>query len=455
MISAFHAIQYMQQETLTAAELNYGCRSRIHEFDLLLNALLNINIDSSYDASESDFIRKNSSNIAKNQPLLGIPLIVKDVFKTKLLPTTGGMEAFEFHETNETAEIVDMFLQAGAYLIAKSNIPALALDVQTFNHIKPACNNPWNLAKTPGGSSGGSAVAVACGYAPLALGTDLNGSMRIPAAYTGVFSYKSSDGKFSTKGLFPPIEGSSANFRTLTIGVFANYVIDLEIAYFIMEGYKQFENASILHQSPLKIAISEHFEHILTDDRIVAKMEALAFLLQQSFTVEHVAPDFTRDESLFAEIIRAQEIFANRFIHSDASSENPIADNSIIPSNEEYEWAVTISERTKAAIDEILSIYDVWITPVSPILPFDHNPQHQPLQINGTEVSYWKAIVPYCTPFSVSGHPVVTIPIGLIEDLPVGVQVVGKNDLELLQCAKKITTVIPRLPMNPIVTEEY
>ena len=125
----------------------------------------------------------------ENRPLLGVPIVIKESFDIAGLPTTWGVPANKEFVPTEDALMVARVRAAGAIILGKTNVPFVLGDWQSFNEIYGTTNNPWDVGRTPGGSSGGSAAALAAGFAPLSLGSDIGGSLRVPAHYCGVYAH--------------------------------------------------------------------------------------------------------------------------------------------------------------------------------------------------------------------------------------------------------------------------
>ena len=172
-------------------------------------------------------------------PLHGVPVTIKDVFETEGLRTTSGYKPLASYILKQDATVVRRLRQAGAIIIGKTNMPEMAGDEQTNNSLFGRTNNPWDLTRTPGGSSGGSAAAIASGMSPLDIGSDIGGSVRNPAHFCGIFSMKPSDYRVSLRGHIPPPPGSKGRGLLryfLTPGPLARSVEDLRLALTIIAG---------------------------------------------------------------------------------------------------------------------------------------------------------------------------------------------------------------------------
>ena len=163
-------------------------------------------------------------------PLHGISMTVKDAFETSGLRTTSGYRPLSNYVPQQDAAAVGPLKAAGAIIPGKSDLARLAGDFQSVNDLFPSVNNPWNTKMTAGGSSGGSAAAIAAGCSPLELGSDFGGSLRQPAHFCGVHSFKPTDRRVSTRGHIPEVPGMPKCIRQMmTVGCLARSVEDLEL----------------------------------------------------------------------------------------------------------------------------------------------------------------------------------------------------------------------------------
>jgi len=162
-------------------------------------------------------------------PLHGLPITIKDAIATKGIRSTGGAVALKDHVPTADAHAVTSLLGAGAVVFGKTNLPEWSGDWQSFNDMFGTTNNPWDLTRTPGGSSGGAAAAVACGMTSFELGTDIGGSVRVPAAFCGVWGHKPSFGIIPTLGYLDEPGGGGTESDVNTFGPIARSAADLEM----------------------------------------------------------------------------------------------------------------------------------------------------------------------------------------------------------------------------------
>ena len=182
-------IQALQARKVSSAELVEHMIARIEALNQRLNAVVVRDFQRAREAAKAA-----DAALARGEgrPLLGIPMTVKEAFNVAGLPTTWGDPRFKDFVPQEDAVVVSRVKSAGAVILGKTNVPLQLSDLQSYNDIYGTTNNPWDVERTPGGSSGGSAAALAAGFGPLSLGSDLGGSIRVPAHFCGIFAHKPS-----------------------------------------------------------------------------------------------------------------------------------------------------------------------------------------------------------------------------------------------------------------------
>ncbi|CAO0831149.1 Amidase OS=Streptomyces microflavus OX=1919 GN=amiE_1 PE=4 SV=1 [Streptomyces microflavus] len=186
---------------VTSVELTDEAITRIERDDKAINAICVPDFDRARAAARgADRARARG----EDRPLLGIPVTVKESYDIAGLPTTWGMPPYRDHQPAEDAVQVSRLKAAGAVVLGKTNVPLGLQDVQTFNDIYGTTNNPWDHRRTPGGSSGGSAAALASGFGALSIGSDLAGSLRTPAHFCGIYAHKPTLGLVASRGMVPP-----------------------------------------------------------------------------------------------------------------------------------------------------------------------------------------------------------------------------------------------------------
>ncbi len=398
--------------------------------------------------------------------LHGVPFTVKDCYETARLRTTCGYKGFANYIPKEDATVIARIRAAGAILIGKTNLAIFAKDPQT-NSDFGRTNNPWNLTHTVGGSSGGSAAAVAAGFSPLDLCSGLGGSGRIPAHFCGVFGIKPTEMRVSMAGAWPaPLEGDNGLHYMYAPGAMTRSVADLKLWLSIVEGAdgKEWQVPPVISEAvderPLqayRIAWTEDFGVPVTA-QTHATMENLAYTLAQlGCTIERTSPpslDFIAAIETLGELLGAwvssrpipqqptftddlRRLFSGGF--TIASSVRGTRLNL-----KQYAAAMARRSSFTAQIENFLSQWDAWLVPTTTMSAFPHQRAGRPFDIEGQKVPYLDACVAYTGLFTLTGNPVVVLPQGKTQQgLPLGVQLVGRRwkDMQLLRLAEKIIEV--------------
>jgi amidase len=434
-----------------------GCRealehfwSRVERFNPQINAIVVSDIDRARARA-----RDADAAIARGEfwgPLHGVPMTVKESFDVVGMPTTWGMPAFKSNHPAANAVAVDRLVDAGAIIFAKTNVPALLADWQTFNPIYGTTNNPWNLALSPGGSSGGSSAALAAGLTGLDAGSDIGGSIRNPAHYCGIYGHKSSFGIVPMRGqVFP---GNVAPVDFFVAGPMARSADDLAMALGIMAGPDMLEAAGwqlalrpCRHRnlSDFKVALMFDDPNSRVDHEVRDALEALAkFLAQHGTTVNETARpeiDFTEAHGIYVRLLRGATSRTQTFeafqrnLHSASNLDRD--DQSyfarMIRGNTIYykDWldADEARHRMRYKWLDFFNDYDLLLCPAAASAACPHDSvgeRHQrTILVDGkpvptTDQLFWAGIS------TLVGLPTTVAPIGLTgSGLPVGVQIIG------------------------------
>jgi amidase len=239
----------LRSRQIGAAELTRAALARIAALNPALNAVVMLDEAGALKAAlESE--RRIAAREAR--PMEGLPITIKDALDVAGMVSTAGLPGFKARVPEEDASVVARLRAAGAVILGKTNVPVFSGDFQSVNPIHGATNNPWDMARSPGGSSGGAAVAVATGMAAFEAGTDLGSSIRWPAHATGVFGLKTSWGLVSTWGMVPPAPDRRPprNVDLVVAGPMARSAADLAMALAVMAGPRE----ASLPATPLKPA---------------------------------------------------------------------------------------------------------------------------------------------------------------------------------------------------------
>lgn len=232
--SAVELSAALTAKKVSAVELTQDAIDRIERHDSKVNAICVRDFDRALDAA-----READAALARGErkPLLGLPITVKESYNIAGLPTTWGWTPQKDFKPAEDALSIARVKEAGGVILGKTNVPVGLADWQSYNEIYGTTNNPFDLGRTPGGSSGGSSAALAAGYGPLSLGSDIGGSLRVPAFHCGVYAHKPTYNLCPTRGHTPPPFPAIPMERDMAvIGPMARSAVDLPLLLDVMAG---------------------------------------------------------------------------------------------------------------------------------------------------------------------------------------------------------------------------
>jgi amidase len=347
-------------------------------------------------------------------------------------------------------------------------LPTLARGIQTNNPVFGRTNNPWDLECTPGGSSGGAAAAIAAQLSYLELGSDIGGSIRIPAHFCGVFGLKSTGGRVSGRGHLTspkPLQipnGWEALLQLGSMGPLARSVEDLRLAFQIIAepGTAHLEPSPVKPLQSLNIAWTDDFGGAPIDHASAELIQQFAKTLSSAgCKVERQAnPGFDFQEAwwisgkclgtidtLFHSPTQQWLRRLSSPVLKQFGARHPLLKGLYTGISLKERQVLETLQQRQTLIDQIekfLGKWDAWICPVFPTPAFTHRQSNAPVDVDGQQVPQILANLQHSVIFNVSGHPVVTIPIGITQHgLPVGVQLVGRrlHELDLLSVAGQIT----------------
>ena len=417
-------------------------------------------------------------------PLHGVPVTFKDVFETAGLRTTSSHRPLAGYVPERDATVVARLRAAGAIVLGKTNMPDLAGDNQSDSPVFGRANNPWDLGRTPGGSSGGEAAAVAAGLTLLGSGSDIGGSLRLPAHFCGVFALKPTDHLVSNAGHIPPLPGSVNTVRHLAVnGPIARHPEDLGLWVSLVAGPDGRDGTvpPVPVAGPelvprtlagLRIAWTDDVGGIpVTADTRDALTRFATELADAGCQVVRAAPPGVDIEEVWqtyatlygAMIFAMQPRVARVSLRTvgPAMFRDPIfgpSSRAATASAREFLHALARRDTLMWAMEEFLADVDAWVCPVASIPAFPHRPARQtgrPVQVDDQKVPGTVATIGHTMLASLTGHPAVAQPLTHHNgDLPIGVQVIGRlwQDHELLNVVSTLTTLsgpCPRPPGSP------
>jgi amidase len=384
-------------------------------------------------------------------PLHGVPFTLKDAHATAGMRTTTGFPPLD-HTPQEDSTVTARLKAAGGVLLGKTNVPPMLADFQTNNPIFGRTNNPWDVERTPGGSSGGAAAAVASGMTPFDMGTDLSGSIRIPAHFCGVFGLKPTEHRVPLTGLIPGLPAPPSVRIMSCIGPIARTVEDLALLYPIIAGPdgRDTEAPPVpvgavpeLDLAQLRIAVAPTFPGLPVATDIRAATEELARRLDRAGAIVEEAHlpvgDFMEELSSAGELIGMIT-----GVFQQEEHEQPIT-------LAHYLQALHRRDRSMLAWEQFFEAWDALLCPASLTTAFPHCEAGAPLRVDSEDVVYW-LVSAHSTVFNYTGHPAVVLPYTLDHaGLPIGLQLVGKrwDESRLLAIARALTQVTGEFRQPP------
>lgn len=412
---------------VSALEATDAAIARIEARDGAINAVVVRDFDHAREQA-----RAVDRAVARGErlPLMGVPMTVKETFDVVGLPMSFGLEFAKNYRGTKDARAVVRLKAAGAVILGKSNIAKGLADMQIDNPVYGVTRNPHDLSRTPGGSSGGSAAALAAGMVPLELGGDAGGSIRVPSAYCGVYGHVSSYNLISLEGHGPPGGGGIVVGRPwAAAGPMARTADDLDLALSVLAGPEgrdakayRVELLAPRHQrlADYRVLILTHHPDFPVDTEIVAAIDGLeANLRRAGVKVSRespLLPSFAELQPAFDAFIKVGESRAPGQEHKATAKD--------------YYDAAMGQELIRRKWDAFFATYDVVVAPCTPtpahLISKELDPQKRILTINGAPFPYWAAQEAWPT-LAIPWHlPATAAPIGKTAGgLPIGVQIVG------------------------------
>jgi len=423
--SATELISAIRSGEIKSLDLLNLYLERIQRYNIEINAVVAMDIASARErAAEAD------RALAQGRiwgPLHGLPMTVKDVFEVAGMPATSGDPVLKDYIPKCNAIAVQRLIDAGAIVFGKTNAPYHAMDIQSYNEVYGTTNNPWDLSRTPGGSSGGSAAALALGFTALELGSDIAGSVRFPAHYTGVFGHKTTFGIVPRYGHIPPMPGrisvnAMVGVPLFVVGPLARSADDLLLALEVLTTPGSMdESDKIAELLPLRKQKFKDYRIAvwLTDTDPAAEIDAdvLATLRKTVEKLRDAGLDI--DEKARPDIV----LWKDRQIWLEIYNKMMVG---ALPLDEKL---VERQKKQQAMWAEFFKRYDVLLAPVAPTVAFPHDHagtlMTRRLEINGREKPMLNNMT-WTYMAVVSGLPATVAPVGLSDSgLPVGIQIIG------------------------------
>jgi amidase len=454
---------------VTSLEVLDHLLARVERLDRTVNAVVTIDAERARaEARAADEAQRRGEPLG---PLHGVPMTVKDSFSTAGMRTTSGAPELSDHIPDEDAWPVAALRRAGAVVFGKTNLPIYAGDMQSYNEVFGTTSNPWDAERTPGGSSGGSAAALACRFTPLEVGSDIGGSIRLPAHMSGVYGHKPTYGIVPAHGQIPGPPGSLTQADLAVAGPMARTSTDLRLALDLMAGPDRWNRPGWRLELPparsealagLRVAAWLDDEACPLDPEVKAVLEAYCTALEAAGARidTDARPAFTlaKAASRFYPLLQAalsggygrDEI--ERF--AAATGEGQVAVTKRQTAMRHRDWLSHNEGRLqlRRRAEEFFDDHDVLLMPVMPCVAFRHD-HGEPMagRVVRTERgdrTYWE-LNTWMAPAGACLLPATVMPAGLARSgLPVGVQIVGSylGDHTTLAFARAAEAVVGPCP---------
>jgi aspartyl-tRNA(Asn)/glutamyl-tRNA(Gln) amidotransferase subunit A len=446
-LSAVDMARLVREGEASPVELVRGALAAIEATDPALNAWSEVFADAAL--SRAAELEAEARRGAFRGPLHGVPVGIKDLFQVKGTHTRRGSHLYARSMATETGPAVERLLSAGAVMVGKNTTPELGWKASSASPLTGVTRNPWDPSRTPGGSSSGSAVAVAAGTVPISLGSDGGGSLRVPASFCGAFSLKASLGRVPTWPLSPSEHLSHA-------GPITNTVADYALALDVLQGPDPRDPQSLPREAVdylaattqvpkrLRVVLAPTLFGLAVQPDIAACVAAAYGRMRREMDIDVVGTslDWPDPIGIFDRLWTARGGAYHSLGAGDLARLDPGFARLI-----ERSRAITIAEHLRTLQDraafnrraeESFRDFDLLVTPMVPIDPFAAEADGPPDMDLSTPVP-WARWTPFSAPFNITGQPAASIPCGWSNaGFPVGLQVIGPrfHDARVLQfCA--------------------
>ena len=449
--SALQAAEAIRTGKISSVELTQRMLARIDRYNPQLNAFAyQLREDALAEAKKADqALARNRSASARAGLFHGVPITVKESFAVQGHPCTWGIPELKNSKAPKNSEVVSRLLAEGAVLLGATNVPLNLEDWQSYNAIYGQTNNPYDLKRTPGGSSGGSAAGLAAGFSYLSVGSDIGGSLRVPAHFCGVYSHKPTLDLVSLEGHLPGGDPGATGFSTLlaVAGPMARSAADLLAALKVLGGPTDWDAKAWKWQmpEPRHRTLKDFRVGYVIDDPFAPPTPEMKTVLES--VIEKLRRAGATLKPGWPEGFQPAELFKNYHFHLEAflfstsppqeqerlrrelGSSAEAANSGALSSFAEWQQQNFRRLAFRAQWQAYFEQVDVFLSPVAftPAFPHDHSePQEKRVIATSAGPRHYMDMLNWISPATLTGCPATAAPVGRTADgLPVGLQIMG------------------------------
>ena len=468
--TATQALAALRRGAISSRELTAHVLARIDKVNPALNCFVTVTRDEALAAAKrADAQRgKRGGKGVKLGPLHGLPIVVKDTYATKGVRTTAGAKLLEQHVPEEDAVVVARLKAAGAVIVGKTNTPEWAADWQAFNAVAGQSNNPWDLTRTPGGSTGGGAAALAAGLGFLEVGSDIAGSIRVPSHFCGIYGHKPTWNVVPLRGHIPPLPGMGGTYSELPVaGPMARSAEDLLLELGVLAGPDDADAVAYAYRlsAPRGKTLRDYrIGYVLDDPANPVDSAMKAVLADAIAALRKAGARLTEGWPAGVEPIEQYQLYAwllgaffavalpdadyERMREAAAKGAQDIWTQATAALHRE--WLLKTGKRlvARGIWAEYFKTHDAFLLPTAfiPAFPHDHSPMEgRMLKPEGSGERPYNSMSRWISYATLTGCPATTVPVGRTRGgLPVGLQIMGPflEDATPLDIAAKVADVV-------------